>query len=367
MIQSYDVGSMPFQNNLDKYLEGANGFKLELSESFATYFERKVFEAFIDKLNAGIDIPNFPQFRDMNNMFLSMIDGIEKVEKTSYVITGDLRLKTGKGVLPEVAVIQKNSKEIYSRLGNPFKLKVCATGPYTLASLFHYKTSETFQRLGDVLAQIVRANIFNNKHNRVVLVSLDEPAFGLLDDPLIDVGSHGRESLLKAWETIFHAAKARAAQTCIHLHSTADQLFWEIASLDIVESHTNDSLYQMDSTKKLLEEKDKFLKASLCVTNFDQLIENNILADSEMKLGDFTLDEKVAEFWKLIQNGKLNPTMFLEDVKIMEKRLENIVKRFGVERVPYAGPECGLKGFPTYVCALEYLRRVSMVIKRRRE
>jgi len=39
--------------------------------------------------------------------------------------------------------------------------------------------------------------------------------------------------------------------------------------------------------------------------------------------------------------------------------LVEMVGRFGIERVPYAGPECGLRGFPTYECALECLRRVS--------
>ena len=43
----------------------------------------------------------------------------------------------------------------------------------------------------------------------------------------------------------------------------------------------------------------------------------------------------------------------------MERRLRFIVERFGIENVPYAGPKCGLKGFPNYDSALEVLGRVS--------
>jgi len=47
----------------------------------------------------------------------------------------------------------------------------------------------------------------------------------------------------------------------------------------------------------------------------------------------------------------------------MKNRLVKVVERFGAERVPYAGPECGLKGYPTYETAIECLRRVSSAIE----
>jgi hypothetical protein len=37
---------------------------------------------------------------------------------------------------------------------------------------------------------------------------------------------------------------------------------------------------------------------------------------------------------------------------------------FGEEKIPYAGPECGLGGFPTYECAVKYLGRISSAIKK---
>jgi len=75
------------------------------------------------------------------------------------------------------------------------------------------------------------------------------------------------------------------------------------------------------------------------------------------------LDEKTAEVWRKIGKGMLDPKNFLENESLMKKRLENILKIFGTERVVYAGPECGLGGFPTYETAIEYLRRVASVVK----
>jgi len=361
MVESYDAGSLPFAGDVKKFLEGAKRYGSSLNDS-VKYFEGKVVEGLLDKVRTGIDVPNYPQFRDMSEMFLGLIDGVEKV-KGGYLETDVLSVKEGKEHLPEVLAIRRFSQEIYEKIGSPLRLKVCVTGPYTLSSLFLYKDNEVFSRIGNVISQIVENNIFSEKHVSVGLVSVDEPVFGLLDDPLMDRGSEGRENLRKSWEFIFDKAKSKGAETCLHLHNTADQLFWEVRSLSIIESHLDDPLYQSKKTKDLLESTDKFLKASICVVDFDRLIKDHVVAASQQKMGELTVGQRVAEVWKEIAGGKIDPTVFLESVESMKERLTKIVERFGVERVPYAGPECGLRGFPTYECALECLRRVSKAVK----
>ena len=66
--------------------------------------------------------------------------------------------------------------------------------------------------------------------------------------------------------------------------------------------------------------------------------------------------------------GQIHPVVgdseqFLETVDTMKGRLVKIVERFGAERVLYAGPECGLKGYPTIEIAFECLRRAASVVK----
>ncbi len=362
MIKSTDSGSLPFFGDAERFLDSATRFTGYPKEASVEYFEKAVVKGFIDKVETGINIPAYPQFRDMSTMILEMIDGVEKA-KGGYMETSRLSLKTGRNQIPEVAAIKRNSQQIYEKTGRPFKAKVCITGPYTLSSLFVYRDNEMFRRLGDILSTIVENNIFAEKQGGVELITLDEPVFGMLDDPLIDYGSEGRQNLREAWESVFDRVSSKGVQGCLHLHNTADGLFWEVDSLNIIESHMDDPIYEMKKTLTQLESADKFLKASLCTLDFDKLIKNRVVATSEQEMSESAMNRKIAEIWKHIKSGKVDPTVFIDDVKLMEERLIQMVDRFGLERIPYAGPECGLKGFPTYECAMECLKQVSNAVK----
>jgi 5-methyltetrahydropteroyltriglutamate--homocysteine methyltransferase len=362
MVKSCDVGSFPFVDD-SKLVEGASHVSLHSADESAEFFEKKVLEGLVDKIRSGIDVPNYPQFRDMSEMFLSVIDGVERING-GYIQTKTPSVKADRSGIPEVMVIEKNSQIIREKKGANFEIRICVTGPYTLSSFFPYKREDIFIKLGQVISQIVENSIFNNKHGRVSLVSVDEPVFGLQDDPLIDFGSEGRENLRRAWESLFHKIKSKKAQSMIHLHSTANPLFWEIPSLDVIESHVDDPLIKTKKTGELLESRDKFLKASVAVNDFDALIKKRIVAGSIEKLTESDLNEKIADIWTDIKNGRINPQTFLETVELMKNRLVNVVDRFGAGRVLYAGPECGLKGYPTYETALECLRRVSSAVER---
>jgi 5-methyltetrahydropteroyltriglutamate--homocysteine methyltransferase len=364
MTKSSDAGSLPFFGDAERFLSGAMCFRRCSEEGSSEYFERIVVKGFIDKIEAGIDVPSYPQFRDMNKMFLAMIDGVEKI-KEGHIETNRLYLKADRKQIPEMAVIKENSQRIYGRTGRTFKAKVCITGPYTLSSLFVYRDKGIFRRLGEVAAKIVENSVFDERHGGVELVTIDEPIFGLQDDPLIDYGSEGRENLREAWESIFYKVHSKGARGCLHLHNTADDLFWGVDSLDVIESHMDNPIYEMKKTEEQLESADKFLKASLCIMNFDRLIENRIVTTSKQVVSESAINQEIAEIWRRINDGKVDPAIFVDNVELMEKRLIRLVDRFGVERIPYAGPECGLKGFPSYDCALECLRRVSGAVSKR--
>lgn len=361
MIQSCDAGSLPFDGDFQKFLDGASNYGRVNNES-TELFETKIVDGFLDKVETGIDVPNYPQYIDMNQMFLDMIEGVGKIDG-GYMEIAPLTVKAGRNVIPEALAMKNKSQEISEKLGRPFKLRMCVTGPYTLSSLFAYKDKGTFTRLGNVLTHIIDESIFTNKHGSVTLVSVDEPVFGFIDDPLLDRGSEGRENLLKAWESMMQKTKAKGAQSCLHLHNTSDELFWETKTLDVIESHVDDPFYQARRTKELLQSTDKFIKASITATDFDQLIRNNILATSKQQLNENSINEKIAETWKTINQNKINAQVFVENTELMMKRLREITQRFGEDRILYSGPECGLRSFPTYASALECLRRVAQVVK----
>lgn len=364
MLLSCDSGSFPFSGDNTKFLMGAEHYGLNQINESSKYFEEIVLENFVDKIKIGIDVPNYPQFRSMNEMFLSVIDGLEKVD-TGYFETKSLSLNTNKHLIPEIFVIKKNSQLIQEKTGSPFKVRVCVTGPYTLASLFPYRDERIFMRLGNVISQMLRIIFFNNKNGKISLVSIDEPLFGLMDDPLIDFGSEGKENLQKAWETIFYKIKSMNIQTMLHLHSTSNSLFWDTQHLEVIDSHVNDPLHQMKKTGEMLESKDKFLKASITVNDFDLLIKQWIISNSQNKeLVESTINEHIAQTWNQIKNGTINPNIFLDSAEAMNVRIVKVVNQFGLNRVLYAGPECGLKSYPTHNSALECLCRVAVATKR---
>ncbi|MBD3229034.1 MAG: hypothetical protein GF329_12665 [Candidatus Lokiarchaeota archaeon] len=360
MIQFYDVGSLPFSGDETKFIKSLDAINSHETGLTDNYFEKKIVDVFIDKIKSGIDISNYPQFRDMNKMFLELIHGLQKTNG-EYIEVNIPTIPEEKTEIPEVLAIKRNTKKIFQKINEDVRLKICITGPYTISSQFGFKEGDTFLRIGKVIEQIVEKNSFRNKYGCVEMLSLDEPTFGTIDDKLLDIGSDGREKLLKAWEGIFRKSKKNEMKTIIHLHDTNDKLFWDVPSLDIIESHVYDKLYSNNKTKKYLESRDKFLKASISISKFDTLIEKKIVSESNIK-DEIKILEKIAEIWKEINNKRLDPSNFLENADLLEKRLIKNIDTFGKNRILYAGPECGLKSFPSYKCAMDYFKINSRTI-----
>ena len=334
---STDVGSLPPRVDVKILDEGAihtqSSSPLLYDSPSSEIFEQEVVDAFVDKIKSGVSLPTYTQFRDMYKMFMDL------------ALTPNL-------MIPEVFVLQRNLSEIKDRVGlDTIPVRICMTGTYSLSSRINGDKAATITNLTESLCKILEHSLFKSKFGEVKQVCIDEPSVGFLNDPFLDYGWHGRDVLRKSWEDICKVASSRGVETGIHLHDTSDPLFWEVEHLNIIESHVGDSVYYLKSTRKNLEEKDKFLKASVAVTSF-----NNLIME---KVGS---EEKYAESWEDINAGKVNPETFLEDEFTMKKRLTKIVDQFGIERVPYSGPECGLNGFPTYDCAMKYLQRVSKVV-----
>lgn len=364
MIVSYDVGSLPPRIDSSLIRSGARASQTLLpllqapgGDNAFRLFEEEVVKAFSDKLRAGIDIPNYPQFRDMNEMFFDLIRGIEKTE-AGYVVLRTPSARPGASI-PEVDALRRNASKIRDLTGvDRIRVKICVTGPYTLASFFQSKDASLFEDLGRAIAEITSRSMFNTRLAEVSLLCIDEPVVGFLNDPLLDYGSEGRDALRRAWDEVCRAA-ARGVETGIHLHDTSDDLFWEVEHLNVVESHVDDPLYSSKATKRHLEDTDKRLKASICITDFDRLIEEKLRSGGEV--GD--LQQRVGETWSEINRSRVDPHAFLEDQELMLRRLRSLVDSLGPEHIPYAGPECGLRSFPTYDCALDCLRRASEAAK----
>ena len=359
MIASTDVGSLPPRVADSRLREGARKtYSVERflprgsGEDSLSLLEGEVVGAFIDKLRAGIEVPNYPQFRDMNEMILEMLLGITRTG-SGYIATQKVYARSGSAI-PEVSILKQSISKIRETVNlDRVPMRICITGPYTLSSSFSKANPELLRGLGEALADIASRSIFSVREGEVTLLSIDEPILGFLNDPLLDRGSEGREVLIHTLEQICATASSRKVETMLHLHNTSENLFWEVEHLNIIEPHVDDPLYRQENTKKLLDEADKRLKASISVTRFDDLIRAKTAHE-----------EDLGNIWTDIRRGKIKPENYLEDIRTMVKRLRAMEKTFGAERISYAGPECGLQGFPSYDCAMECLRRTAGAVKK---
>lgn len=363
---SSDIGSMPATTEPRVIEAGAqkSGTLLPLLkygvDEYAG-FSDAVVSAYADKVRAGVDVPTYPQFRDMNEMFFKLMQGIEKANGALFAV-GSIKPVQGASI-PEVDIIRRESAKARELSGcEKLRLKICVTGPYTMASFFQARTPGLYRELGHALSGILGVSLFSTRYVEVAHVCVDEPVLGFMNDPLLDFGSDGREALRAAWDDVCRTASARGVETSMHLHNTSENLFWEVEHLDTVGSHVGDTIYTSDSTRQQLEEKDKNIWAAVGVTQFDDLIHMHYLAEGFE--GD--TPEKIAETWTGMKKGTIDPYIFLEDQGTMEKRLSKIIEFFGAERVTYASPECGLNSFPDYGVAVECLRRSAAAIKKQR-
>jgi len=361
LIASTDVGSLPPRVPDSRLREGARRtYSVERflprgsPEDPLSLLEGEVVGAFIDKLRAGVEVPAYPQFRDMNEMTLEMLLGVTKT-KAGYIATQRPYPRPG-STIPEVSILKQNIPKIREAVNlDRVQMRICITGPYTLSSFFLGASPELLKSLGEALADIASRTIFSAKEGGVALLSIDEPVLGFLNDPLLDRGSESREALIQALEQICAKAHQKSVETMLHLHNTSENLFWEVKHLGIIEPHVEDPIYTQENTKRLIDERNKRLKASISATRFDELIRAKAPES-----------EDIGKIWTDIRKGLIDPERYLEDAEAMESRLRRIVERFGANRVPYAGPECGLQGFPSYDCAMKYLRRTSEAVKRTR-
>ncbi len=215
VVKICDVGSMPLKGQRNEFLEGAKRSQtltqyLGYGEGFGyvKVFEDQVVSGLEYKIKAGVEIPTYPQLKDMNKMFLEMIRGLTKTPK-GYVAYGKMVVEPGK-MIPEVYAVRSHLGEVAeasdaSELG----LKICVMGPYTLSRVFSTRTPELLEELGGLLGQVISSSIFKSKRGRTALISIDKPAFGITDDPTLDNGQSDREYLRRAWEEVAYAAKSR--------------------------------------------------------------------------------------------------------------------------------------------------------------
>ena len=336
-----DVGSFPLPEYIDKesfkqfYWTAYKGLvnKTEIFENRGIYnnFVHPILQSFQLKLNAGVEIINYPQHMDMHAQFLKPIE--------DYEIEPNL-IDPEKALIPEMFVIDQFAKEYYERIGKPLEVKICVTGPIEL-----YVKRLNFTIYLDIALNFARSvNSFlknaaiNKKHIIVSIVSIDEPSFGYID--LVNAND---DDLIKIFDKSLEGIKSTNQ---IHLHTlNQSHIPLQAKNIDVLtcEYASNKS---NKIPKKELERFDKYIRVGIIRTNI-----NSIIAEALDSGASYDEIKTFEGAMKLIDSKER-----------IEKNLLDALDLYG-DRLKYIGPDCGLSGWHPPQVAYELLHRTYEIIK----
>jgi len=300
---------------------------LDKDEFLLNNFKNIVIDSFKKKINAGLDVVNYPQQYDMEKQVGDAIR--ESMNEGSYVVNQE------SAVLPEVFLIGEEAKKLYEETERKVELKVCVIGPIELylkemGSVVHEDVLQTF---AENIGRFAKNSILNTKYVQTVAVSLDEPSFGF-QDIFTD-----RETILSCFETAFNF---KGVIKQIHLHSPsriADLL--DVENIDVLSIEYAATPKNLEIVSKaMLEEADKQVRVGVARTDINSIVS------------------------ELYDRGITKPTaeQLVEDERIIEKRFETAWNKYE-DRMEFTGPDCGLGGWPSQEAAQLLLTRTVGAVK----
>jgi 5-methyltetrahydropteroyltriglutamate--homocysteine methyltransferase len=334
MILFDDIGSYPLPKDIDKsWIAGA--IKKGDPGSFNI-----IRNAMRQKIEAGVDVPTYPQFQDMTQQFLQIINDDSLAEEPMLVRRDKARIK-------ELEALEDVGAEYYKKTGRILDVRICVTGPVELylKQFGGAAYKDVLNAFATSVDRFIGNSMDNAKQFRITTVSIDEPSIGI--NPQIMFSD---SDLIEALEIAAKTAASHKIDTEIHLHSPLHyKLICRVPSIGIigVESAANPSYLDLID-KNDLDEYDKFLRVGVARTDIF-----NMAAALNEKYG--------TNVWK--EPSRLEEIVSgMEMPHIIEKRLEKIYGLFG-ERIKYAGPDCGLGSWPTQELASSLLKNTNMGIK----
>lgn len=303
-----DVGSYPLPDGVSREMVQI-AFESGRFDQISGYLE----DAMQQKIDAGIEVPNYPQFQDMNRQFLRFI-----VDPSSTVEPFVVKNEAAKIV--ELELLEDFARR-YEERGERMKVRACVTGPVELC--LREFGSSIYE---DVLMNFSRSvNSFlkncRMKNADVITVSIDEPSIGIY--PL----NISMDAIIRSLEV---ASSGIDADVQIHLHApVAYETICEVEGIDVIGVESASDPSHLDFLRKdVLESYDKFLRIGISRTDY------------------LRMDDPIGS----------------ERAEVIADRLRNAYRKFG-ERIKYVGPDCGLGTWPSQRMAFSLLKNTSDGVK----
>lgn len=333
-----DIGSFPLPQHIEKrkFEEAytlsrewiAEGKDISENDFLVKNFYKVIWDSFKKKLDTGLDIVNYPQHYDMHRQFTELIH--KAMDDGTYVVDEK------RAVIPELYVISEEAKSLYEETSKKVALRVCVTGPMELylkeVGTTPYK--DVLLMFAETVRRFAKNALLNFKYVRTEVVALDEPSFGFREI------AAGKDLIMEVLEKAFDF---RGVIRQIHTHSPsriADIL--EVKNLDVVSIEYASSPRNIEYVSKtMLERADKQIRVGISRTDIDSIM---------------------AELYQKVVS-KQQTEQLVEDEETIRRRFEKAKEKFG-ERMTFAGPDCGLGGWPTQESAQLLLRRTVNIVKK---
>ncbi|MDW7731821.1 MAG: methionine synthase [Methanolobus sp.] len=327
-----DIGSFPLPAGTSRdWMAGKFSEKKNDADLFRT-----INDAFMKKVEAGVEVPTYPQYQDMNEQFLSIIRDPDCTEEP-------FKVKLGNARIIELEAIESVAKAYREEHGKKLDVRVCVTGPLELYLKDFGGTEyvDILNILAESVDRFVKNSLSNAKNFNIRTVSIDEPSIGI--NPQVMFSDN---DLVKAMDIACSSAKKAGCDVEVHLHSPLHyRLACQAENISVigVESAATPSYLDLVD-KKELEDSDSFLRVGIARTDVFNLVS--------------VLNEKYnTNVWK-DQSHMEEIVTQMETPETIKKRLEKAYSMFG-ESIRYAGPDCGLGSWPGQDMAAQLFRNVA--------
>jgi len=276
-----------------------------------------------EKISAGVEIPTYPQLRDMIRMFMDPIKDPKMTESPFLIRREEAKIMELEAVPPGQ------------------KVRVCVTGPVELYISAFGATGYT-DILYTLAESVSRFLEWAKEEGKMAIASLDEPSLGLNSNIIFS-----EEEIQEALEIASRPCQGMHCE--VHLHSPLyAELCAHVSGIDIlgVESAAHPDYLKLIE-REVLEDTGTYLRAGIARTDIFSL-------SAQLN------DRYKVNLWEDLPRLEREITS-LESPLIMKSRLDQAYAQFG-DRLIATGPDCGLGSWPSQELAGSILGNCAAAI-----
>jgi len=329
-----DEGSLPTPEGITReWVKGAAENRDEDERLFSI-----IGEAFQRKIDVGVHVPTYPQFRDMIGQFLDIIKD-EKNCSEPYV------LKEENAKILELEIVDEVAKQYKKETGKTLEVRICIAGPTDMYLQAFGATAfvDAYNILAQDVEKFVKQAFKTAKNFKIKVIALDEISLGLTD-----MIRFSDDDIISALTVASTYARQQGADMEIHVYSPLKyKLICETPINVIGFEYAGNPSYLDLLDRKVLEDSDTYVGVGIARTDIFSLA--NIVNE---KYGINAWKEK--EYMQKIITE-------LETPDVIKKRLETAYSVLG-DSIKYANPDCGLAFWPDQDLAFGLLENTAKAV-----